>query len=767
MEDAARAPFMLDDSEAPRGRRFPRPSLRQVAASCLLLVLGLLLGAALASRPTQGPGPPRAAGEASPPSSPATTPPPAPPAPATPPNPSAAAASPVSPGLATVETRESEALAELRRSLDRLSAKMNVEQRAATISASAETYVHLCVNETRRIPRPGGVISRPCVPEDCDQGDLEAGMDCHWTGDTAHCQRMCRRGLRASYADASQNPISCSDVFTGRARDHMEVVSTSLEWTASSSHFAIVDLWGGGGGGTGTVVKNQQRRGINVGAVGRTGIIDPTSWQRYFDPSGLYFPDADSAGNARFARWDDVFHLSYKQDCQCWKFALNAEYFTSAMEARLTGAADEVPLGDGTWSFLIQNGEQSGQLSLKSFDTSYGICGGSGGAGAHVRALVEVKGGHTYRIEAGRGGRGSSGRGGAADGQSSRMLEKGRSGEWRVLAEAGGGSGAGSFDGSLNFFPGGRGGTAPKLPARMSAVPGQAGTPSRYSLLSDHPILSPENLGLKEWYSYSQYSGPERPKRLFPKGMSLTCSQPQGGLGTRDYSNDEVYTLPPRCRATNARCPARDNSQHRDYFLTCSSAGFSIRGEACVGAQWPQSPPAGQGATGVGLAAKMRSGWGGNGGCPQIKAGSKTELQAMAGGDGHNGSAILRRCKREGAYTLALQRCPGSHGWTIHGLWPRGVRNCDRSLDFDVSALSALQTQLSTQWPSCSRQVKDAAFWEHEWQKHGTCFGNSLVHYFELTLRLLGQHSHACDGFTSKDCWLCLTENFELCDLDS
>ncbi|CAE7938155.1 unnamed protein product, partial [Symbiodinium necroappetens] len=354
----------------------------------------------------------------------------------------------------------SEALAELRRSLDRLAAKMNVEQRAPTMSASAETYVRPCVNGTEATPRADGVISRPCVPEDCDQGDMEAGMDCHWTGGyKAHCQRICRRGLRASpagsFADASQNPISCSDVFTGRARDHMEVVSTSLEWTASSSDFAIVDLWGGGGGGTGTMVKTQQGRGINVrrAGSGSSGYMQNIpAWQRDFDPTGLYFPDADSAGNARFARWDDLYHLSYKQDCQCWKFALNADYFSSTMEARLAEAADEVPLGDRTWSFLIQNGEQSDKLSLESFDSSYGICGGSGGAGAHVRALVEVKGGHTYRIEAGRGGRGSSGRGGAADGQSSRMLEKGRSGEWRVLAEAGGSSGAGSFDGSLKFF---------------------------------------------------------------------------------------------------------------------------------------------------------------------------------------------------------------------------------------------------------------------------------------------------------------------------
>ena len=220
---------------------------------------------------------------------------------------------------------------------------MNVEQRAPAISGSAETYVHVCVNDTRATPRADGGISRsfgkhsppgevelrfdtkaslkfnellllcqprPCVPEDCDQDDMEAGMDCHWTGYTAHCQRICRRGLGASpagsFADASQNPISCSDGFTGRARDHMEVVSTSLEWTASSSDFAIVDLWGGGGGGTGTVVKTQQGRGINVRRTG-SGFAP---WRRDFDPTGLYFPDADSAGNGRFARWDDLYHLS-------------------------------------------------------------------------------------------------------------------------------------------------------------------------------------------------------------------------------------------------------------------------------------------------------------------------------------------------------------------------------------------------------------------------------------------------------------------------
>ena len=80
--------------------------------------------------------------------------------------------------------------------------------------------------------------------------------------------------------------------------------------------------------------------------------------------------------------------------------------------------------------------------------------------------------------------------------------------------------------------------------------------PSRSSLLSDHPILSPQNLGLSE--TYSPYSGPERPKRLFQKGMSLTCKQPQGRLGTGSYGYDnEEITLPPRCTATNARLPLK------------------------------------------------------------------------------------------------------------------------------------------------------------------------------------------------------------------
>ena len=39
----------------------------------------------------------------------------------------------------------------------RLAAKMHVEQRTPTISASAETYVHLCANTSDRGPSPGAI----------------------------------------------------------------------------------------------------------------------------------------------------------------------------------------------------------------------------------------------------------------------------------------------------------------------------------------------------------------------------------------------------------------------------------------------------------------------------------------------------------------------------------------------------------------------------------------------------------------------------------
>ncbi|CAE7473708.1 unnamed protein product [Symbiodinium sp. CCMP2592] len=311
-------------------------------------------------------------------------------------------------------------------------------------------------------------------------------------------------------------------------------------------------------------------------------------------------------------------------------------------------------------------------VELKPLVTSYGICGGSGGGGAYARAMVEVKAGRTYRVEAGRGGKGAIGGHGAESGQSSRFLEKDDAGEWHVLAEARGGFGAGSFDQKLNFSPGGQGGAVPNFPAHA-----------------------------EDW----------------------------------------------------------------DYFVSCDVQ--------CLGTKWPSSPVGGKGPTAghdaagrVGLMGRVHAGHGGNGSCPQVLRDCQPTLQRTPGAAGQNGLAILRRCRMEGAYTLALQRCDGSSNWSIHGLWPRGVRDC-QEINLDLSTLSGLKAELLKKWPSCQQSTTTEAFWQHEWQKHGTCLSSSPAHYFELALRLLGQHAHACAEYTSTDCRLCLTEDFELCTRDS
>ncbi|CAE7563300.1 unnamed protein product [Symbiodinium natans] len=454
-----------------------------------------------------------------------------------------------------------------------------------------------------------------------------------------------------------------------------------------------VDLWGGGGGGTGSAVKEQEEAGI----IEVTVNFRPSSFgsaSRIYHPNGLYFRDEDSAGNVRYVRSDDVYHLSRQEDCRvspqkaafpCWKLALNSEYFHVTPLAMLEWPSDELPLGDRTWVMMdtpagqpfAQPFQDVTNISLKSARKSCGICGGSGGAGAHVRALVKVKAGRTYRIEAGQGGKGSSGGRSASNGQSSRMLEMQASGEWSILAEAGGGFGAGSMEGRLKFSPGGRGGTAPKLDSHVFARPGHPGWSSRASLLTEDTILFPMAMlpALRSsgrpgttYYAARRDVPPkgQLPQRLFPPGVSVTCTQETEDNDYAKYPFRKAK-YPPLCSATNARYPA-EFGEFFDFFLTCDVN--------CEGTRWPVVPTAGQGSVGVGLTAQTRSGWGGTGSCPQIQPGSKVELRSMGGEDGHNGSVILRRCKREGAYTLALQRCQGSDTWTVHGLWPRGVRNC-------------------------------------------------------------------------------------------
>eukprot|EP00877_Chromochloris_zofingiensis_P010750 jgi/Chrzof1/5929/Cz16g20300.t1 len=103
--------------------------------------------------------------------------------------------------------------------------------------------------------------------------------------------------------------------------------------------------------------------------------------------------------------------------------------------------------------------------------------------------------------------------------------------------------------------------------------------------------------------------------------------------------------------------------------------------------------------------------------------------------------------------------CPalpdGEIDFLIHGLWPEAPsqvhrRNCDRYYDccrFDeddlqvcdrdevlLPELSDLETELPALWHTYSST--NCSFWQHEWEKHGTCTGMNKHEYFDKALGL-------------------------------
>lgn len=71
--------------------------------------------------------------------------------------------------------------------------------------------------------------------------------------------------------------------------------------------------------------------------------------------------------------------------------------------------------------------------------------------------------------------------------------------------------------------------------------------------------------------------------------------------------------------------------------------------------------------------------------------------------------------------------------WTIHGLWPD---HCDGTFDSscdparaytNITAIltaagqTTLLSYMNTYWKNDPADGTDEAFWEHEWEKHGTC----------------------------------------------
>ncbi|XP_015108956.1 ribonuclease T2 [Diachasma alloeum] len=84
--------------------------------------------------------------------------------------------------------------------------------------------------------------------------------------------------------------------------------------------------------------------------------------------------------------------------------------------------------------------------------------------------------------------------------------------------------------------------------------------------------------------------------------------------------------------------------------------------------------------------------------------------------------------------------------WTIHGLWPTQLHTkkpayCDNSARFNATAIASIEKELNATWPTLAKNKPSQAFWEHEWEKHGTCSTmlqpvNTQEKYFKKTMQL-------------------------------
>tara|TARA_Y100000816_G_C25830655_1_gene434409 strand:- start:85 stop:540 length:456 start_codon:yes stop_codon:yes gene_type:complete len=89
-------------------------------------------------------------------------------------------------------------------------------------------------------------------------------------------------------------------------------------------------------------------------------------------------------------------------------------------------------------------------------------------------------------------------------------------------------------------------------------------------------------------------------------------------------------------------------------------------------------------------------------------------------------------------YLSLLKEQDGS--FSIHGLWPQTTPDnyptyC-KKVQFDINKLNPIIKELNQYW--YSTQEKNQDFWQHEWEKHGSCVWTSMteLEYFENALKL-------------------------------
>lgn len=106
-------------------------------------------------------------------------------------------------------------------------------------------------------------------------------------------------------------------------------------------------------------------------------------------------------------------------------------------------------------------------------------------------------------------------------------------------------------------------------------------------------------------------------------------------------------------------------------------------------------------------------------------------------------------------YVFALSRCSGTQTWGIHGLWPEWNSTswpqfCKPHDYLDLDKIRPLVPLMEKYWYSC--EGNNTAFWNHEWQKHGTCTNLDQYTYFSVALYLyevLPWHLFCADPMTN------------------
>lgn len=94
---------------------------------------------------------------------------------------------------------------------------------------------------------------------------------------------------------------------------------------------------------------------------------------------------------------------------------------------------------------------------------------------------------------------------------------------------------------------------------------------------------------------------------------------------------------------------------------------------------------------------------------------------------------------------------PKHEEWTIHGIWPSKFHTtspqfCNKSLEFNSSALAPIENVLKERWFDIHKGSKPYSFWKHEWDKHGTCAVtvkalNNEFNYFQGALKLFEKYN--------------------------